>query len=552
VLNHIFSEQKGSDLNYFWQFFKINVSILTLASYSLVAFAQASAATTVVTNHNDPARTGANSAESVLTQSNVAPGQFGKLFSLPVDGVIYAQPLFVEGINIPGQGIHNVLYVVTQNNSVFALDADGNSTQPFWTKNLGNAVWTSQIPGDNRDILGRVGILSTPVIDLKVQVIYVVAETYENNGFVFRLHALSLTNGAEKYNGPVTIGGSYTDSPGGAGMVTFDPAMHWQRTALLEANGNIYVAFGSHQDTPPYHGWIFGYDARSLRTVTIKCLTPNGSEGGIWQSGAGLIADSVGYVYGVTGNGTFNPSPLAQGGFKGDFGESFLKMNPLNNLLVSDYFTPFDHDYLDSIDADLGSAGPLLIPGTTYLVGGGKEGIIYLVDTNNMGKSQPSSDAVLQSWQNNSALFSSNVFSNSHLYVSGRGDVIKSYLFNPSPTDGRSYFSLSSFTPFAIPRGYSNESAMSASSNGNTPGTGILWVTYSTTGGSNGAQYPGILRALSADNVSVELWNSEMDHGHDGGWSWSKWTPPTIANGKVYLSTFDNSVIVFGQLPASK
>jgi hypothetical protein len=527
------------------------VMSITLTCIILHLTVQLSGAVAVVTNHNDTGRTGANPAETVLTQANVAPGRFGKLFSLPVDGTIYAQPLYVPGVIIPGQGTHNVLYVATQNNTVFALDADGNSNIPLWSRNLGTPVQTSQIPGDDRDILGTVGILSTPVIDTKVQVIYVVAESYENNNFIFRLHALSLTNGAEKYNGPVVIGGSYTGTADGSSLVAFNAFMHWQRPALLEANGNIYVAFGGHQDTPPYHGWIFGYDARSLRTITIKCLTPNASEGGIWQSGSGLVADPSGCVYAVTGNGAWNPAALPQGGFQGDFGESFLKMNPLNNLLVMDYFTPFDHGYLDSLDADLGSSGPLLIPGTNYMVGGSKAGILYVVDTTNMGKNNPTSDAVVQSWQNNSALFSGNVFSNSRLYVSGRGDFIKSYLFNPSPANGASFFTPDATSLFALPRGYSNEAAMSASSNGTTAGTGILWVTYSSTGAANGGQYPGILRALKADDLSIELWNSNINNTQDGGWSWAKWAPPTIANGKVYVPTFDNAVVVFGQLPAA-
>ena len=505
----------------------------------------------VVTNHNDPGRTGANPEETILTQANVAPGQFGKLFSLPIDSTMYAQPLYVPGVVIPGQGTHNVIYIATQNNTVYAYDADGNSNIPLWSKNLGPAVPTGRIPGDNRDILGTIGILSTPVIDTKVQIIYVVAETLENNNFVFRLHALSLTNGAEKYNGPVVISGSYTGTADGSTLVAFTPAMHWQRPGLLEANGNIYVTFGSHQDAPPYHGWIFAYDARSLRTVNIKCLTPNGSEGGIWQSGSGLLADPSGFVYAVTGNGTLSPAALPQGGFQGDFGESFLKMNPLNNLLVMDYFTPFNHSYLDSLDADLGSSGPLLIPGTNYMVGGGKEGVLYLVDTNSMGKNNPGRDAVVQSWQNNSAIFSGNVFSNSRLYVSGRGDFIKSYVFNANPWDGTSFFTRGASSTFALPQSYSNEAAMSASSNGTTAGTGILWVTYSSSGPANGGIYPGILRALKADDLSSELWNSNMDGAHDGGWSWAKWTPPTIANGKVYVPTFDNAVVVFGQLPGA-
>ena len=510
----------------------------------LVASALCFAQVAVTTYHNDLDRTGANLSETLLNTSNVSVDTFGKLFSRAVDGQIYAQPLYLSNLQIPGKGVHNVVFVCTEHDSVYAFDADDPAAAtPLWHVNFGASV---PAPRD-QDLVPEIGITGTPVIDTNSSTLYVVAETLESGQTIFRLHALDVTTGAERFNGPVVIQGSVAGTGVGSqnGVLNFDPVMHWQRPGLLLTNGKVYIAFGGHQDTEPYHGWLFAYNATTLARIAIQCVSPDSHASGLWQGGVALAADSNGFIYTQTGQGPFD---VASGG--SNFGDSVVKFDDRNNdLAIADYFTPSNQADLDPSDADFGSSGPLLIPGTSLGVSGGKDGKIFLWDRNNLGHFNSATDQVVQSWQAvgssrlnaTGGLFGGGVFYKSALYVWGQHDVLKKFSFN-----GSVFNTVPAVGTITIPTGYSDEPGLSLSANGLTSGTGIIWAAYSSNGGSNGHAYPGILRAFDASQVSVELWNSNENSARDSAGSWAKWVPPTIANGKVYLATFDNVLNVYG------
>jgi hypothetical protein len=519
---------------------------LTMRLFALLAWsATLSAQVAVTTHHNDLNRSGANQNETILNTSNVSVGSFGKLFSRTVDGQIYAQPLYVPNVTIPGQGVHNVVYVCTENNSVYAFDADNAfPSAKLWQVNFGPTA-----NGVSQSIGPKVGITSTPVIDLASNTLYVVSESTPGGTPIFQLHALDITDGNEKFNGPVNIQGSVpgTGAASNNGILEFDPSMHWQRPGLLLLNGNVYIAFATHgDDTPPFHGWIFAYKATTLQMMKLLCTTPNGSDGGVWGGGQGLAADASGNIYVSTGNGTFDAN---SGG--NDYGDSILKLGTASGLAILDYFSPSNESSLDGHDADLGSSGPLLIPGTSLGVAGGKDGRLFLFSTSNLGQFQ-ATDQVIQEWQATfneitgaGGIFGSDkVYYNSTLYLWGRNDALKAFAFNGTTFNTTPV----SKTTFTIPDGYSNEPAVSISAQGTAPGTAILWAAYSANGIADGTANPGILRAFDASDLTHELWNSNQDSGRDYSGSWAKWCPPTIVNGKVYLATFDNVLNVYGLL----
>lgn len=501
----------------------------------------------VTTYHNDLNRTGANLNENILNTSNVLVNSFGKLFSRTVDGQIYAQPLYVPHLQIPANhGQHNVVYVATEHNSVYAFDADNSAAGiPLWHVNLGPSLLSDA----TQDVVPEVGITGTPVIDLRGEALYVVAKTWESGNATFRLHALDLKTGSEKFLGPVKIQGSVPGRGDGSnnGILAFDPFMQHQRPGLLLLNGNVYVAFGGHVDTPPYHGWLFAYTAETLKPVSILCVSPNGYGSGVWQGGVGPAADANGSIYFQTGNGSMD---AITGG--SDFGDSLVKVSTTSGLAIVDYFTPSNQFALDAHDIDFGSSGPLLIPGTSFGVTGGKDGKLFLFDTKKLGGFH-SADQVIQEWQATYSLlsagaggiFGGSVYYNQALYVWGARDSLKSFsfdgsTFNTTPT---------SQSAVTIPYAYSNEPSMSVSANHTAPGTGILWAAHPTEGDANWNDHtPGILRAFDASDLTKELWNSNQNMARDSSGSWAKWAPPTIANGKVYLATFDNILNVYGLL----
>jgi len=343
------------------------IATLRLCLAGLAALAaspdQILAQVSVLTANGDNNRTNANLHESHLTPQNVRPNSFGKLGAFPADGQIYAQPLYVSNLLFPNGAAHNVLFITTMHNTVYAYDADMPSAGGLlWQVNLGQPFPTTLWNAPYTDISPEIGILGTGAIDLDSGVLYVVAETLQNGAALFSLHALDLRTGAERMNGPVAITAQGSGSGAGSlgGVIPFDPGQHMQRPGLLLSNGAVYVAFGSHMDQSPWHGWVMSYDASDLTAQRgVFLTTPNGEGGAVWQSGRGLAADDVGSVYSMTGNGDFDGV--------GDFGESFVKLWGASAALA-DWFTPANWKALTDVDADL-STGPAVIPGTHQIVG---------------------------------------------------------------------------------------------------------------------------------------------------------------------------------------
>jgi hypothetical protein len=494
----------------------------------------------VVTWQYDQARTGLNPSETVLKPANVRPETFGKLFHQDVLGYVFAQPLYMSGISIPGKGIHNVVFVATERDIVYAFDADDNSgpnAEPLWVRSfIDPAAGISTVPISEVNLTDppEIGITSTPVIDVASGTIYVVTKTKEITGssrrHVLRLHALDIHTGAIKASTELKGSVPGTGDASVGGVITFDATYHFNRPALLLVNGFLYIAFGTQGDIQPSHGWIMVYNAATLQQRAIFNDTPNGTLGGIWMSGAGLSADTFGNIYGITGNGTFS----ADKGGK-DYGDSFLKMKlDSEGLTVLDYFTPYNQEFLSNIDADLGSGVALILPDSVgsvahprLMVGCGKQGKIYLLDRDNLGKFNPKNDSqAVQSFLGiwNGA-WSSPAYFNGRLYFQGFNDLLRA---------------------FAISNAYINPTAISLSRNtvgypGLTPcvsanGTNdaIVWAIQADAYSSSG---PAILRAYDAYDLNNELYNSSVQNSRDTAGQAMKFTTPTVANGKVYVPT---------------
>jgi hypothetical protein len=482
----------------------------------------------VLTQHNDNARTGANLNEIVLTPQNVDKRQFGMLFKRTVDDQIYTQPLVATGVSIAG-GVHDIVYVTTVNNSVYAFDAnDPDAIAPLWHVNFGTAANMHSTNFGCLDINGQMGIIGTPVIDKARGVLYVVALTRAGRisgpgtGFTQRIHALDLSTGAEMPESPVVIKAA-----------GFDALMQNQRPALMLLRNKVYVGYASHCDKEPYHGFLMAYDAQTLSQVAVLNTSPTGSEASIWQSGQGPSADSEGNIYVVTGNGSWD-------GVR-NFSESFLKLTPRLQLL--DWFTPTNHFALDKADADLDSSGATLIPGTHLVLGGGKEGVLYTLDTRHLG--HLGDEHAVQHFKATASHLHSLVYwesakAGSLLYVWGQRDRAKVYKL----TDGKL-----SETPLVmqdVPNEGHPGAMLSLSANGDHDG--ILWAAIHATGDSWHESRPGILHAYDANDIRRELWNSlEVPERDDCG-EYSKMAPPTIANGKVYLASFGKENVGTGQV----
>ncbi len=514
--------------------------LLTLTPFlSTIAKAQNA---NVLTRHNDLQRTGQYLAETTLKPSNISLNKFGKLYSRPLDGELYTQPLFAAGITFAGNGVHNAVFLATAHNTVYAFDADSNTganANSLWQINLGPSVPSSVINTPNLPI--EVGIIGTPVINIETKTLYVVTKNYFNNVQSFRLHALNLESGAEKFGGSVAITATVLGRADGGTTVKFRPEKENQRPALTLVGNNLYVGFAGHEDYYPYHGWVFAFNATTLQQTAVHCNTPNGNGGGIWMSGDGFAADANGNIYYVGGNGDYDGTS--------NFGEAVVKLTP--SLGVADWFAPFDFNFLNSIDYDLSSSNAIGLPGTNLIAAGAKNGKVYLLNTNNMGKFRAGADSQIVQWFQASGghIHSSMLYYNSptrgrQIYIWGENDVLKAWSFNGSqfvtaPVDQ---------SKERIAPGYANGPGMSISANGTVANTGILWSSL-PLGDAVHAQVPGILRAYDANNLSVELWNSQQNPGRDEFGKWAKWCPPTIANGKVYLSTLSNQLCVYGLLP---
>jgi chitodextrinase len=510
------------------------------------------------TFHNDNIRTGQNLSETVLTPANVNSQQFGKLFSYTTDGISHASPLYVANVTIPGKGSHNVVYVATEHDTVYAFDADGLSAAPLWQVSFINpTAGITTVPpadtGETGDIAPEIGITGTPVIDPVAGTLYLVVKTKEVSGatrsYPQRLHALDITTGAERFGSPVVVQASVPGTGDGSsgGQLPFNSLRENQRPALLLSNGVIYIGFASHGDRPPYHGWVLGYNATTLQQLMAYCDTPNGTQGGIWQSGMGLAADAAGNVYFMTGNGTFDANT---GGL--DYGDSFVKLSPSGAVL--DYFTSRDQDIMNNSNWDLASSGTLLLPDQPgaiphLLLGAGKTGTIYLVNRDNMGHYNSNNDnQIVQSlvgiFPNGTpepGNYSSPVYFSGSVYFSPVNDTIKAFrltngLLTISPTS-------SSAVIYPYPGGW-----IALSANGNT--NGILWAIQRNDPGVSdpGTAAPGILRAYLATDLSTEIYNSSEAGTRDALDYAAKFTIPLVANGKVFVLT-NGRLTAFGLFP---
>ena len=464
---------------------------------------------------------------------------FGKLFTLPVDGQIYAQPLYQKNVSIPGQGVHNVVFVATGHNSVYALDAD-TAGPPLWAVNLGPSVPSSTFDdptfGPYTDMTPEIGITGTPVIDPSTGTLYVVAATMENGNYYHRLHALDITSGVERFGAPVAINaqvkGSAADA--GGGVLAFAPLQHLQRPALLLLNGVVYVAFGSHGDLYPWHGWMMGYAASNVQQQTaVFSATANGWGGAIWQSGRGPAVDSQGNLYVVTSNGDSDDIT--------DYSDAVLRLDPAS-LAVLDWFGPSNQQTLDDDDDDLGSAGAIPIPGTSLLVAAGKQGNLYLLNTTSLGHMSATNAQIPQSFSAASfGIFNMALWTRSGgavLYTAGQNLPFSAWKFtgsgfNTTPVS-------KTLSSYGIPY-----QGMSLSANGGLPSSGILWVT---TPDSWPPPVTGTLHAFDADDLSRELWNSSKNP-NDALGGFSKFANPTVANGKVYVPGASGQLSVYGILP---
>jgi hypothetical protein len=509
-------------------------------------FAWASGAQ-MTTSQVDNARTGANLNETTLTPQNVNAQQFGKLFTFKVDGDVYAQPLFLSGVDIPGKGRHDVLFVVTEHDSVYAFDAYGATSAPLWQVSLLKQDETPVPESDTECffIAPEVGITSTPVIDAKTGTIYVLSRTKKSHlvsssEYHQQLHALAITNGVEKFGGPVEIQASVPGKGDGAsgGTVAFHPLRENPRAALLLSSGTVYLSWASSCDVGPYHGWIMAYDAQTLKQKGAFNVSPDADDGGIWASDTGIAADRAGNVYAATGNGRFDAS---QGGR--DYGDTLLKLEG-RNLGLADYFTPFNAEQLNAEDNDLGSGGPMLLPDQPgphahLALIGGKAPLIYVIDRDRMGHHQAASNShAVQTIPTRGGIFGSMAYWNHQVYVVADADNLRDY----EVSNGNLKFKAAS--TFSL-RDHAATPAVSA----NGAKDGIVWVVSSKSW--NGPARTAVLHAADGSNIGRELWNSEQNSARDRAGLGLRFNIPTIVNGHVYIGA-RREVDVYGLLSGQR
>ncbi len=512
----------------------------------------------VVTYKYDNTRAGANTNESILTLANVNATNFARLFTYPVDGYVYAQPLYVSNVPIPGQGTHNVAFVATENDSIYAFDADSNAGPNggvLWHTNLGIAlISTNYGVRYHHNVLNPlIGITGTPVIDPVSGTLYVDvfsgAVSNTANGF-HTLHALNIATGAEQPYSPVLVSASVPGHGVDAtnGVVKFAPQSHMNRPAMTLAGGTLYAAYGSYGDTDPYHGWVIGFNAGNLQQLTnyVFATTPNATitdfgvnagEGALWMGGDGLCVDSSNNIYFESGNGSFSANTNG-----GDYGDSFVKLSSSNRLAVADYFTPYNQASMASGDNDLGSGGPILLPDSAgsaahphLMIGAGKEGTLYLVDRDNMGHFNSANDGniVQELHAMIGGLYGSGAYFNNLLFFQGSSDVMKAYRI----TNG-----VMSTTPVSMSTttlGYLGYTPV-ISANGTS--NAIAWVIQADAYANNG---PAVLRAYNTTNLAQELYDSNQNLARDNPGAAIKYSVPVVANGKVYVGA-EYALSVFG------
>jgi hypothetical protein len=543
--------------------------------------------TAVVTQRNDNARTGATLGERALTVTSVSSGQFQKIGIYPVQGQVYAQPLYVPRVPQPDGTVRNLLVVVTMHDMLYLFDADaplknsGTIPSPLLAQRLGTplpfnymsmalanfmigsgVITIPNLASDDPqfyNIYPEIGITSTPVVDTLTMRLYVVAKVQTAPGVVaLQLWCFNLSTRSVVAPSPVTIAATVPGTGAGSagGVLTFDPKFQHQRAGLLLSRGSVYIGFGSHQDTPPFHGWVLRYDAASLHQTGLWCATPDGAGGSIWQAGSGLAADDGGRIYGITSNGLL-PEDITG---PTNHAQSFVQLTP--SLGMSASFTPRDAVAKSKQDVDLGSSGPVLLPGTRMVIGAGKDGVLFLLD----------GDAALglrQSFQASKAMDVPSVFGFGfhHLHGSpvvwrpGAGRMLvylwperdnlrvfqydsASGRFAPDVPVAMSVVEAPSGhlpIPVSMPGGI-----LSLSAYGSEPGSGLIWASLPTSEDAMRAVVPGTLRVFNAADVKQELWNSEQNAPRDRVGLFAKFTPPTIANGRVFLATFSDAIVLYG------
>jgi hypothetical protein len=509
---------------------------------------QSASATVYISNdpgmftfHNDNFRSGENLSETALAPSNVNQSQFGKLFSYSLDGLTYSSPLYVANVNIPPLGYRNVVYVATEHDSVFAFDASGASLTPIWhTSFLGTGVTSVPCNLTCSDIPTEFGVTGTPVIDPSTGTLYVVAYTQEGTNYVQRLHALDIATGAEKFGGPVVIQASISGSGDGSqgGALAFDPFQENQRPALLLDNGVVYVSWGSHEDSAPWHGWIIGYNATTLQQTMVYCSTPDGLDGGFWASG-GPGTDSTGDLFFTTGNGDFNVNTGGR-----DYGDSLVKVGATGTAV--DYFTPHNQATMETQNFDFSSAGPTLLvdqPGTYphLLVQAAKTGTIFVLNRDNLGHYNPNNDnqvvqnlvSVLPNGTEETGNYSAPAYFNGYVYFAAVNDNLKAFQL----TNGQ----LSTGPTSQSAELYPNRGgSFSVSANGSS--NGIVWAVQDNSPSN------GVLYAYDAGNLSNELYNSNQVASRDALGLVMKMIPPLVANGEVFVVAH-GQLVVYGLLP---
>jgi Malectin domain/Fibronectin type III domain len=508
--------------------------------------AAAAANTAVTTFKNDVERDGSFSSETTLNESNVNVNQFGKRVQYSVDGQVYAEPLFLPNLTINGAA-HNVVFVATENDSVYAFDADATSAvAPLWKASLlpGGATAVSNNVSGCGDLTPQIGITGTPVIDPSTGTLFVVSYDDEGGNLVFRLHALNVLTGADKWPAIVISGSAPGTGVGSSGgTVSFNPATNRQRVALLLENGQVYVAFSSFCDIGAYHGWILGYSYSTTAFTHASTLvdTPNGSDGGIWSgSGGGIAGDPSGNVYYISGNGTFDANTGGP-----DYGDSFVRLN--GSLQPQDYFTPYNQLCLSQGDVDLGAGGPLVIPSANAVISAGKEGRPYVVSTTNMGKYTADPNLVCGGTDSNNTTIDKvqqelppgtvgSLFSTPTIWTSSTGAQDVYFTQSNGPTRAFT-FSGGKLSTAATSSSSGNGGDPVVSSNGTAAGTGIVWDQ----------DYGGELHALNPQNLAVEYWNSGMNNSRDGLPGEVKYATPTVANGEVFVG-LPSGLAIFGLL----
>jgi hypothetical protein len=485
----------------------------------------------VLTAQYDNFRTGADLHERRLKPSNVNTHDFGRLFSRTVDGDVFAQPLYVPSLAIPGVGKRNVVFAATEHDSVYAFDVNGTRDAPLWKASFVDPQHGITTVAE-QDVLcpfitPEVGITPTPVIDAANKTIYVLARTKEHGVFMQKLHALDITNGKEKPGSPVAISATVQGSGDGAvgGKISFDPLKENPRAALLLAGGEVYLTWASSCDIGPYHGWVMAYDAHTLQRRAVLNTSPDGGDAGIWQSDAGPAADDEGNVYVATGNGDFNG---AKAGGR-DFGDSVLKLRlEGQRLVVRDYFTPFNQKVMDAKDWDLGSQGPVLLQlqaGTHphLLVVAGKEGKLYLLDRDKLGKFQEGSDSqIVQSIKVTDA-YGAAAYWNGHIFFTDRSYTTRDFTIENGLLVAKRVTARMS-SPAATPI---------VSADGTKDA--ILWVVSTKEWNEAHMDRPAVLHAYDARDITHELYNSEQKSERDRAGMTVRFAIPTVADGHIFV-----------------